>query len=100
MSVSGVRKQRNAERRLTDSLVKSDKEYIQSLKPFTGESASISGNPGGTNTPNNPTPGGAFLPTAGGSMIGPIAFFPRLQTIEAEDKSLDVSRERGDSLSR
>ncbi len=95
MSVSGVRKKRNSERRLTDSLVKSDKEYIQSLKPFTGESSSISGNPGGTNTPNNPTPGGAFLPTAGGSMIGPIAFFQETNAIVKNRINLEPNVEPG-----
>jgi len=39
-----------------------------------------------------------YLPTAGDTMIGPIAFFPRLQAIEAEDNSLDISRERGDTF--
>jgi len=47
----------------------------------------------------NTLPGAAgFLETGGDTMIGPIAYFPRLQGIEAEDNSLDISRERGDTF--
>lgn len=48
---------------------------------------------------SGPTGSSGFLATEGDTMIGPIAYFPKLQPIDTSDGSLNVARDFGEAFS-
>lgn len=96
MSVnSSVREQVTDSERIQKMLLEQEALFIQGLKPLSSESAGGLDAQGGAaaDSGNQTSPQGNFLATLGDTMIGPIAFFPRLVTIDTD--SIDVSKEGG-----
>ncbi len=95
MSNSSVREQKSDSSRIQELYLDNEIDFINSLKPIATESAggleSGGGAPGDSGNQNDPT--GNYLPTEGGTMIGPIAFFPRL--VDISNDEVDVSKNAG-----
>ncbi|MCA9828555.1 MAG: hypothetical protein KC444_09270 [Nitrosopumilus sp.] len=90
MTSTGVRKPSSQDTRIIRGLIENEKAFVESLKPFSSES-SLGGLGGsGGSTPNTNSPAGNYLPTAGGSMIGSIAFYPIL--VELVNDTLDITK--------
>ncbi len=66
------------------------KTRIREKDGFSATETKALGTAGGTSAPGGSS---GFLKTAGDTMVGPIAFFPKLQGIEGIDNSLDVSKD-------
>lgn len=89
--MSFVRPQRSTDDRIVELLADAERDFVNSLKP-TGESGLSLGGlgalPGATSNPRQSDVN--FLPTAGGVMIGAIAFDP--QTIIIQNDQIDIGK--------
>ena len=99
MSSTGVRKESNTDSRIIRGLIDNEKAFVESLKPFSSESA-LSGLAGSGSSSQNSAGSapGNYLPTRGGTMIGSIAFFPIIAEI-ANDR-IDISDIAGKESTR
>jgi len=86
MSSSGVRKFKTMPDRTVDLLIAQENNFIDSLK-VTGTEQSLGGIVSlGESTGGGPGASvGNFLETGGGTMAGPIAYFPQEVEIDADD---------------
>lgn len=89
---TGVRKARNTNFRVADLTNRLNDEYVQSSKRFINESSPDSGLSGESQS-NIPVNGvGSFLESAGGVMLGQIAFNPKPTFINANGR-IDLTPE-------
>lgn len=89
MSSSGIKRLRTSQDRVTDVLREQEQEFIQNLKPLGSEKGGFGLVGLGGTTSGSPIPAGNYLNTAGGVMIGPIAYNPT--TVSIASNAIDIS---------
>lgn len=89
MSSSGIKKLRTSQDRVTDVLREQEQEFIQNLKPLGSEKGGFGLVGLGGTTSGSPIPAGNYLNTAGGTMIGPVAYYPT--TVSIASNVIDIS---------
>ena len=91
----------NTKKSLVDEIIKLKRQNVKSYgqqrqKVSSGSYIGSSGQKGGADSNINP----AFeLKTSGDTMVGPIAFYPRLQFITSPSTTLDISKSTGTAYS-
>jgi hypothetical protein len=95
MSSSGIRKFKTMQDRQVDLMINQESNFIGALK-VTGTEQSLGGIVSlGEATGGGPgAPVGNFLETGGGTMSGPIAYFPQSVTIDSDD-NINIGFEQG-----
>lgn len=88
MSSSGIKKLRTSQDRVTDVLREQEQEFIQNLKPLGSEKGGFGLVGLGGTTSGSPIPAGNYLNTAGGTMIGPVAYYPT--TVSIASNAIDI----------
>lgn len=96
---SGIKRSPSLEGRVLTIMDTLEKDFVESLKPFSTEGSNTFAGLGGSGqvSPNQGQVAGAYLPTAGGQMIGPISFYAQLQTIASDH--INITKETGDYTS-
>jgi hypothetical protein len=99
MAISGTREARTQEIRLEEITEREESNFIKSLFPDSDDSlGGLGASGGGDFASEGAQASGNFLPTAGGTMIGAIAYFPKL--IEIADDQINISKQLGSFSSR
>lgn len=98
MAISGTREARSQEIRLEEITQREEENFIKSLFPAGEDSLGGLGSGGGDFPSQGQQGQGDFLPVAGGTMLGAIAFYPKL--IEIADGHIDIGKEIGQFTSR
>ena len=88
MSSSGIRKLRTSQDRVIDVLREQEQEFIQNLKPGGTEKGGFGLVGLGGTSSGSPIPAGNYLNTAGGVMMGPIAYNPT--TVSIASNAIDI----------
>ena len=94
MSSSGIKKLRTSQDRVTDVLREQEQDFIQNLKPLGSEKGGFGLVGLGGTTSGSPIPAGNYLNTAGGTMIGPVAYYPTTVSIASNVIDIGLSSEK------
>jgi hypothetical protein len=94
MSSSGIKKLRTSQDRVTDVLREQEQEFIQNLKSLGTEKGGFGLVGLGGTTSGSPIPAGNYLNTAGGVMMGPIAYNPSTVSIVTNAINIGLSSEK------
>ena len=94
MSSSGIRKLRTSQDRAIDVLREQEQEFIQNLKPGGSEKGGFGLVGLGGTSSGSPIPAGNYLNTAGGTMIGPIAYYPTTVSIASNVIDIGLSSDK------
>jgi len=94
MSSSGIKKLRTSQDRITDVLREQEQEFVQNLKPGGSEKGGFGLVGLGGTSSGSPIPAGNYLKTAGGVMMGPIAYNPSTVSIVTNAINIGQSSEK------
>ena len=94
MSSSGIKKLRTSQDRVIDVLREQEQEFIQNLKPGGTEKGGFGLVGLGGTSSGSPIPAGNYLKTAGGVMMGPIAYNPSTVSIVTNAINIGLSSEK------
>jgi len=94
MSSSGIKKLRTSQDRVIDVLREQEQEFIQNLKPGGTEKGGFGLVGLGGTSSGSPIPAGNYLKTAGGVMMGPIAYNPSTVSIVTNAINIGQSSEK------
>jgi len=94
MSSSGIKKLRTSQDRVTDVLREQEQDFIQNLKPGGSEKGGFGLVGLGGTSSGSPIPAGNYLNTAGGTMIGPVAYYPTTVSITSNVMDISLSSEK------
>ena len=94
MSSSGIKKLRTSQDRVTDVLREQEQDFIQNLKPLGSEKGGFGLVGLGGTSSGSPIPAGNYLNTAGGTMIGPVAYYPTTVSITSNVMDISLSSDK------
>lgn len=94
MSSSGIKRLRTSQDRVTDVLREQEQDFIQNLKPLGSEKGGFGLVGLGGTSSGSPIPAGNYLYTAGGTMIGPIAYYPTTVSITSNEIDIGLSSDK------